>query len=298
MTFKMKSFPGYVKPQSRIAIKPKSNGLSGFNLKSKLSAETGLSPLHQNIDPNSGFEITVDETVGNETDYIREMERERLIEGAEGQKVEKIETDDQKFIDSFRPEYSRLIETGEFTGTIEEFIAKKSEKYQDTPDELITEVRTLTGEGGSPGTSETVTETKPLTFFHMVPDVDFESNNWSTTENGQQAMEFFSGMTNNIMSGIPEGGQGQTKDNMMRKILMNSFVDQEGINITDGQGLFSSIIIAYKKDPEKVENIIRKYFPYLVAKGGNEEIESQVVTEGTDAVNTDTGWNAKTGNPN
>ncbi len=139
------------------------------------------SPLRNNhTDPNSeDFTITSDVTTGDGGNTVRVMEREKINVVDPTRDVENVETDNQKYLDSFNNEFKKAQENG-FTGTLPEYIKQKEEDLGfKEKEEKVIEQRTITD-------TETATEEfeeieRPKTFFE-----DFKTQyNFPSYERGE-----------------------------------------------------------------------------------------------------------------
>ena len=275
-----------------MAFKMKGIG-SVSNIKPPASKST---PFYQ----QNEFTITKDETTGNNGNTVQNLTREKTIKGEQGQEVETIETDNQKFIDSFRPEYSRLIETGEFTGTIEEFIAKKSEKYQDTEDEIVIEDRTITNNQGEQGEIvKTEIIERPPGFFEVADATGFvwegREKTKFNTEQGKVYFEFFDDMARSLTMHFADkeywARNGRLKFN-------NVEFDNGGLldgRVAPGQSqhLLFTLMDVYEENPEALQAFLQKNGFAVSADNIEEEVE--VIEEiATPATSSDTNWQTRT----
>lgn len=139
------------------------------------------SPLRNNhTDPDSeDFTITSDVTTGDGGNTVRVMEREKINVVDPTRDVENVETDNQKYLDSFNKEFSKAQENG-FDGTLIDYIKQKEEDLGfKGKEEKVIEQRTITD-------TETDTEEfeeveRPKTFFE-----DFKTQyNFPSYERGE-----------------------------------------------------------------------------------------------------------------
>jgi len=123
------------------------------------------SPLKNNhTDPNSeDFTVTSDVTTGEDGNTVRIMEREKINVVDPTRTVENVETDNEKYLNSFNKEFSKAQQNG-FEGTLIDYIKQKEKDLGfKGKEEKVIEQRTITD-------TETPTEEfeeieRPKTFF-------------------------------------------------------------------------------------------------------------------------------------
>lgn len=202
-----------------------------------------------------------------------------------GRDVEKIETDQEKYISGFKPEYERLVAEGGFGGTIEEFIDMKSEKYKDqeivTPDSTEEVAFEKIDTSGDLNTE--IIDTPP-SFWGDNPSGGnwTKKKGWNTTDQGRELLKF----TGSIYEDILGVYQEEYGDQMGRRILDNEFrVDRSGKNP------YTSFVEMYINNPEKLEEYIRKNVPSLLHEGAS---TTEEITTGTAGVKGE--WKQTSGN--
>ena len=268
----------------------KMKGISSVsNIKPPASKST---PFYQQND----FSIIKDQTTGSNGNTVRALTREKIIPGKKGQEVEIIETDQKKYIDSFKPEYERLLAEGEFGGTIEEFIDMKSEKYQDKEDETVIEDRQITNIEGSEKIEEKTIE-RPETFFEGA-NTGF---NWtgkisdlSSQEGGEAFYKYFDDMARDLTLSFAD----KEEFNRSGTIQFNNQAFQNGglfdtrVGPGQSQHLVYKLMDIYRDNPGELEKFFRENG--FIKEGGM--IEEIVEVKGTNENNStdDTGWITRT----
>lgn len=266
----------------------KMKGISSVsNIKPPASKST---PFYQQND----FSIIKDQTTGSDGNTVRDLTREKIIPGKKGQEVETIETDQEKYINSFKPQYERLLAEGGFEGTIEEFIDMKSEKYQDTEDETVIEDRQITNIEGSEKIEEKTIE-RPETFFEGA-NTGF---NWTgktnfDSEGGQAFYKYFDDMARDLTETYAD----REEFNRTGTIQFNNQEFQNGglfdtrVGPGQSQHLVYKLMDVYRDNPGELEKFFRNNG--FIKEGGM--IEEIVEVKGTNKNNStdDTGWITRT----
>ena len=240
------------------------------------------SPLRNNhTDPDSeDFTITSDVTTGEGGNTVRVMEREKINVVDPTRDVENVETDNQKYLDSFNKEFSKAQENG-FDGTLIDYIKQKEEDLGfKGKEEKVIEQRTITD-------TETDTEEfeeveRPKTFFE-----DFTTKyNFPSYERGEDRRMKIDGNERwNLYNQPVKGKDGNTynKVNFNDERTRTWLDSEEGQNVIRGGEHMLSLIknkvaakiakevgyIPNTKMTVEVNNVMDKYFGLGFDRGGN-----------------------------
>jgi len=205
------------------------------------------SPLKNNhTDPNSeDFTVTSDVTTGEDGNTVRIMEREKINVVDPTRTVENVETDNEKYLNSFNKEFSKAQQNG-FEGTLIDYIKQKEKDLGfKGKEEKVIEQRTITD-------TETPTEEfeeieRPKTFFE-----DFRTEyNFPSYERGEDRRIKIDGNEGWTLYNQPvtgKSGNTYNKVNFNDERTRSWLESEQGNNVlTGGENMLNTIENAIAK---------------------------------------------------
>ena len=238
-----------------------------FSISSPGSSPLRVETNSGNTDPDTDFTNTTDVTEGN----VRTMQRERTDTTFEptGNISDLNESQKQWRLDQIEKAGSEEAYRKQFD------IGRK--------DNVVVEERVIEDFETPTENVEIIKEQQAVPFFNFPGrgEVNFDERGWQQTEAGQQAVQYFGQMGKNL------GDQMSDMSTYSKRKLLNE------LNMYGDENMTKVMVDMHNKNPKKLEAIIRKYQPSNIGEGGMEEIETEVVTQGIDNSQTDTGWRAR-----